>query len=233
MGRIEVLVCECAISHTIPQTVLDAVKEGLSARRGVWVVADLCGLAARRDPALLDATSNTPLTIVACYPRAVRWLLRWAGVETVETTKIWNMRTQDAVTILSGLPVLGAEARDSMRQTEKLDDWTPWFPVIDYDRCVGCRQCLDFCLFGVYSPGQDRAVQVANPAGCKTGCPACARVCPHAAIVFPKYPHSPINGDQVTETNWKACRGMPGEMSPEHLKEMLALRRMKKGKSLI
>ena len=28
--------------------------------------------------------------------------------------------------------------------------WKPWFPVIDYDRCTNCMQCLSFCLFGVY-----------------------------------------------------------------------------------
>ena len=29
-------------------------------------------------------------------------------------------------------------------------EWKPWFPVIDYDRCTNCMQCLSFCLFGVY-----------------------------------------------------------------------------------
>ena len=28
--------------------------------------------------------------------------------------------------------------------------WKPWFPVIDYDRCTNCMQCLTFCLFDVY-----------------------------------------------------------------------------------
>ncbi|HRQ88427.1 MAG TPA: ferredoxin family protein, partial [Bacteroidia bacterium] len=28
--------------------------------------------------------------------------------------------------------------------------WKPWFPVIDYDRCTNCMQCLSFCLFDVY-----------------------------------------------------------------------------------
>ena len=32
----------------------------------------------------------------------------------------------------------------------KHGDWKPWFPVIDYDRCTNCMQCLSFCLFGVY-----------------------------------------------------------------------------------
>jgi ferredoxin len=28
---------------------------------------------------------------------------------------------------------------------------------------------------------------VVNPSGCKNNCPACARICPETAIVFPKY----------------------------------------------
>ncbi len=30
-------------------------------------------------------------------------------------------------------------------------------------------------------------VIVTNPKGCKNNCPACARICPHTAIIFPKY----------------------------------------------
>src|SRR5262249_33509663 len=33
---------------------------------------------------------------------------------------------------------------------------------------------------------------------CKTNCPACSRVCPEAAIMFPKYKAGPINGDVVS-----------------------------------
>jgi NAD-dependent dihydropyrimidine dehydrogenase PreA subunit len=233
MGPVEIIVCQCGFADAVPQEVKTAVKDGLSARRGVWAVMDLCGLAARKDPRLLEAAANPRLAVIACHPRAVRWLLRWAGVETADAIRFWNLRTQDAATILAGLGAAGDDACDSVWETQKPDAWTPWFPVLDFDRCVGCRQCLDFCLFGVYSPGGDNAVQVTKPAGCKTGCPACARVCPHAAIMFPKYAQSPINGDEVTEANWTTCQAMPGEMSPEHLKEMLALRRAKKGKSLI
>ncbi len=33
----------------------------------------------------------------------------------------------------------------------------------------------------------------------KTDCPACSRVCPEVAILFPKYTKGPINGDVVRE----------------------------------
>jgi NAD-dependent dihydropyrimidine dehydrogenase PreA subunit len=77
--------------------------------------------------------------------------------------------------------------------------WTPWFPVIDYGRCENCQQCMGFCLFGVYGVAPDGTVLVAHAAKCKTGCPACARMCPSAAIIFPKYANAPINGGEVKE----------------------------------
>ncbi|MEM1177026.1 MAG: ferredoxin family protein [Acidobacteriota bacterium] len=77
--------------------------------------------------------------------------------------------------------------------------WTPWFPVIDYDRCTNCMQCLSFCLFGVYDVDDDKKIDVAHPERCKTLCPACSRVCPEVAILFPKYKAGPINGDVVQE----------------------------------
>lgn len=75
--------------------------------------------------------------------------------------------------------------------------WKPWFPVIDYDRCTNCMQCLSFCLFGVYDVDVEKQIDVAHPEKCKTNCPACSRVCPEVAILFPKYKNGPINGDAV------------------------------------
>jgi len=76
--------------------------------------------------------------------------------------------------------------------------WKPWFPVIDYSRCTNCMQCLSFCLFDVYGVSAEKQIQVQNPSNCKTECPACSRVCPEVAIMFPKYRHAPINGDVVS-----------------------------------
>ncbi len=79
--------------------------------------------------------------------------------------------------------------------------WKPWFPVIDYDRCTNCMQCLSFCLFGVYGVDEAKQIQVQNNDNCKTNCPACSRVCPEAAIMFPKYKAGPINGDVVSDSD--------------------------------
>ncbi|MBX3178434.1 MAG: ferredoxin family protein [Candidatus Hydrogenedentes bacterium] len=78
-----------------------------------------------------------------------------------------------------------------------LEAWKPWFPVIDYDRCTNCMQCLSFCLFDVYAVDEHDKISVQNESNCKTDCPACSRVCPEVAILFPKYRKGPINGDVV------------------------------------
>jgi Pyruvate/2-oxoacid:ferredoxin oxidoreductase delta subunit len=76
-------------------------------------------------------------------------------------------------------------------------EWKPWFPVIDYSRCTNCMQCLSFCLFDVYGVSAEQKIQVQHQSNCKTDCPACSRVCPEVAIMFPKYRHGPINGEEV------------------------------------
>jgi Pyruvate/2-oxoacid:ferredoxin oxidoreductase delta subunit len=81
--------------------------------------------------------------------------------------------------------------------------WKPWFPVIDYSRCTNCMQCLSFCLFDVYGVSTAGKIQVQNNDNCKTNCPACSRVCPEVAIMFPKYTAGPINGEPVREGDLK------------------------------
>ncbi len=81
------------------------------------------------------------------------------------------------------------------------DTWKPWFPVIDPARCTNCMQCLSFCLFDVYGVSPDNTLRVENPANCKVNCPACSRVCPDVAIMFPKYHAGPIDGGPVSEAD--------------------------------
>lgn len=93
------------------------------------------------------------------------------------------------------------DAVEEIRQKKNLagsSGWKPWFPVIDYNRCTNCMQCLSFCLFDVYGVSEDK-IQVQNETNCKTDCPACSRVCPEVAILFPKYKKGPINGDVVRQ----------------------------------
>ena len=60
------------------------------------------------------------------------------------------------------------------------DDGSYW--TIDYERCTGCRECMEACPFDAifYDPAGDRIIK------CDTcqGDPLCARVCPMEALVW-------------------------------------------------
>jgi NAD-dependent dihydropyrimidine dehydrogenase PreA subunit len=71
---------------------------------------------------------------------------------------------------------------------------TRWYPVIDYSRCTNCLECIDFCLFGVYGIDLKERILVENQDNCKRGCPACSRVCPENAIIFPEHKTPAIAG---------------------------------------
>lgn len=112
----------------------------------------------------------------------------------------------DQSTVLAAEDPLDSEPYTLIATLDKLREeggaqpggtWKPWFPVIDYQRCTNCMQCLSFCLFDVYGVSGDGKIQVQRQNNCKTECPACSRVCPEVAIMFPKYRHGPINGDEV------------------------------------
>ncbi len=77
------------------------------------------------------------------------------------------------------------------------DDAPPrrrWYPVIDYSRCTNCMECIDFCLFGVYGLDTQETILVEAQDNCKKGCPACSRVCPENAIMFPQHKTPAIAG---------------------------------------
>ncbi len=69
-----------------------------------------------------------------------------------------------------------------------------WYPVIDFSRCTNCMECIDFCLFGVYGVDAADTILVEQPDNCRKGCPACSRVCPENAIIFPQHKTPAIAG---------------------------------------
>jgi NAD-dependent dihydropyrimidine dehydrogenase PreA subunit len=69
-----------------------------------------------------------------------------------------------------------------------------WYPVIDFSRCTNCMECIDFCLFGVYGIDRSETILVEQPDNCRKGCPACSRVCPENAIIFPQHKTAAIAG---------------------------------------
>ncbi len=75
----------------------------------------------------------------------------------------------------------------------KFDKWhgidrkeIPWFPTINYDKCIGCNLCFVSCGRMVYEYDEDKKKPVvANPYNCLVGCSTCGTICPVDAIDFP------------------------------------------------
>jgi Pyruvate/2-oxoacid:ferredoxin oxidoreductase delta subunit len=100
---------------------------------------------------------------------------------------------QLGVALRADAPAAVPEPRFAPEQLLKAPD-RRWYPVIDYSRCTNCMECIDFCLFGVYGVDQLDRLFVENQDSCKKGCPACSRVCPEHAIMFPDHKTPAIAG---------------------------------------
>lgn len=101
------LYCHCAYSRVVPKDVKDEVLKALAeSGRAFDAVPDLCELAARCDPSLkkLADPGQGDVDIVACYPRAVRWLFHAAESPLADDgVRIHNMRVDSAASILGDL----------------------------------------------------------------------------------------------------------------------------------
>jgi Pyruvate/2-oxoacid:ferredoxin oxidoreductase delta subunit len=123
------------------------------------------------------------------HPRPAEWLLQRRGVLPDRLAATADLATQGtpekALAFLSEIgfhPDHGTTeqlGRPPLRQR--------WYPVVDRARCVDCGHCLQFCLFGVFGTTEGGQVAALAEDSCKTGCPACGRVCPNGAIMFPLY----------------------------------------------
>jgi NAD-dependent dihydropyrimidine dehydrogenase PreA subunit len=293
----KILLCRCAYGKALPSAAVALAAEALGdAPKGnvrgqsvqFTVVDDLCELAQRPDDALAQLLQSDQLTVLACAPRAVRWLLAKCSPELdPRRLELFDLRDDSSgMAILAmrrtpvravqpgggpsvqwssagaqsqpgtdarateeepcepGEVVAGAVSVDLPRPGQGQDGpathgrdahatgrWMPWFPVIDYDRCVNCLQCLSFCLFGVYQKGEDGKIAVARPHNCKTYCPACSRVCPRGAIMFPKHPQPTINGREIpTRSPAKASNVLEGLVKGDIYK---TLRRRQDGDGML
>ena len=180
-------ICACQFYGRIPRETLAAVQASAQAADVECVIVpDLCFVSAK-DRDKLASIANAD-AVLACQSRAVRALL--GNSEDLNVIDIRDMPVDDILAALK-LPAVEHPAEPVF---EKLpSDWVPWFPVIDAGRCVHCKKCVDFCMFGVYSIESEK-VCVTKPDACKTDCPACARICPQNAIIFPKSEEQLVNG---------------------------------------
>lgn len=144
----------------------------------------------------LRTTDGHPLIVLGSFTGPKPEIVDDGGHLRVATRDTAGLEADDILHLV-------ATARDELgadlNRPGQPGAWKPWFPVIDYDRCTNCMQCLSFCLFDVYGVDADKRIQVQNNDNCKTNCPACSRVCPEVAIMFPKYVSGPINGEEVKQ----------------------------------
>ena len=215
----KITICVC-----VSRSFIDKEKVGKLAailKKGnyhVDIEADLCKKVMNKSADMEDIASGI---IMACHSRAIHSHLHWLGLEAEQ---IINIRNNSLGDIFSQLQIPHSndisEAGECIEQINNFpveDGTDAWFPVLDKEKCVECGRCLDFCLFGVYAI-ENKKVKVVKPQNCKNNCPACARMCPSGAIIFPKYEKSPINGGFDMEEHFN-----PEEMETSY-KEQLRYR---------
>lgn len=99
-----ILYCRCAYAQVVPSGVKNEVLQRLcDSNASFETVADLCEMAAHRDPRLQAIAGCGTLRIAACYPRAVKGLFQQGGTPLPEAAEILNMRTQTAADITTAL----------------------------------------------------------------------------------------------------------------------------------
>lgn len=183
---------------------------------------DLCEMAQNKSCELQKITS-----VVGCHTRAMRSIFV-AG--EAEVPNIIELRGRTAYQVMQdmGIEVDNYDSNIVNTILEEIKAFPvkvatdAWYPVIDRDKCINCGKCHDFCLFGVYTL-TDGVVEVTAPQNCKNNCPACARVCPVGAVIFPKYEKAPINGGEMAEDG--AIKLDMESMYADALRSRLAQRR--------
>ena len=184
------------LTRNEPEGPEQALAEACAARGlDVLRVPDLYHVA--ETDALWDELRALPGLVVAftrLHPRAAEWLLRKHGVGAGGLYALNLACYADAAAALAALEALGlagGQAGPGAVLELSAETSDRWYPVADASRCTNCQHCLQFCLFGVYELDAGGQVTVAQPDNCKAGCPACSRICPASAIVFPLYTQDP------------------------------------------
>lgn len=136
----------------------------------------------------LAAIDEAVVCLSSLHPRPAEWLLKRHGVggAGLKTFRIGAFESAEQCFEECGEHISDTSGSGTIAELACATA-DRWHPVIDRGRCVNCKQCLRFCLFGVYEFDAQSTVRVTSPDNCKPGCPACARICPSSSIMFPLY----------------------------------------------
>jgi len=201
-----ILFCNCK-GESIDSYLLQTIGKYLEKLNvDVTILTDLCGVAACNKNLLTNLfINNTEYLVIGCYRRTMKLLFEQINNDFFAQTDFEHINLLQATSKEEVIDTInrfcGSYKGSSVHREIREDSgWPSWYPIIDYTRCTGCGQCADFCLFGVYEKNSN-SVKVVNQKGCKNNCPACARICPATAIIFPKYTQGGAIGgsDEIDE----------------------------------
>jgi NAD-dependent dihydropyrimidine dehydrogenase PreA subunit len=163
----------------------------------------------------IRSLQGTVLVLTTLFPRSAFWTLQGLGTEGArdDESAPTNWRfvdlkecdSTDAVLKIveqaseAVIPECDPAEQTLVAESNPSKQETRWYPVIDFERCVQCLECLNFCLFGVYGVTEEGGILIEQPDACRDGCPACSRICPSGAIMFPKHDDPAIAGDERIE----------------------------------
>ena len=134
------------------------------------------------------AALTGPVAVAAwLHPRPAEWVLRSHGLVGEEFLALDLGDTSSAAEVMAGLAGWAGDVGPGAGAVRVIAEPTGerWYPVPDRSRCTGCGHCVQFCIFGVWATDEDGLAVAVAPDNCKDGCPACARICPRGAIIFP------------------------------------------------
>ncbi len=150
----------------------------------------------------VEASADTTQRVIDLFPRPDRKIhcidLKLGTDPTVFLDEIRRITApsepsaSESTASEVSLPIVGGKLVQIDEPTARR-----WYPVIDFSRCTNCMECIDFCLFGVYGVDGAESILVEQPDNCRKGCPACSRVCPENAIIFPQHKAPAIAGAEV------------------------------------
>ena len=229
MKKRNLILCACASRSFMDKNRIAAAAAAIKQQGyAVTIEPDLCKSMMQASDKLKQDLAKS--TVVACHPRALTALFDTLGL-TPDNNQFIDLRDGSVEDVCRDLNIPAtydesdkAEFMNVINGFAAETGTDAWYPVIDKTRCIECGKCHDFCLFGVYAIVNNK-VTVRQPGQCKNNCPACARMCPSKAIIFPKYEKSPINGGLADEE--PALTMDTKEMYAEALRNRIAQRREK------